>query len=798
MTPADIRAAETGGRLPAFHTSFIGRERESAELLALLERSRLITLVGVGGIGKTRLALEVAREWLDSHPADAWFVDLSQATDRQGVVAALARAVLPESTSSAALLEAAGTVLAQGSGLLVLDNCEHLVEAAAEAVETLLAAAPGLRILATSRIPLGLAQETRYPVPPLGNAAAAVQLFRDRAAAMNRLPGGGDQALIEEVCAHLDGMPLAIELAAASTRALSLEEIRGRLGQALDLFRSPLRTAPDRQRSLRGAIAWSIDLLEPPERELFARLAVFSGGWTLEAAEGICSGDVLPAAVIPATLTTLVDHSLVEFAADSGRYRMLEPVREFAAELLGDAPELRRRHAEWWLEWLSREGARMRRYSPASRRSAAEDDVNIRAAVSWAAGDPGTVELALNLLAAVSAFWAYSGDAEERWAFILRVADSPFAALHVAARALAIVRGSVVGGNGDETDRKKLERIRLELPALIGHPEYDDCRLILARRMAWFGEAEQARELLRDLLEIGNQTEDPWFQAQAHIGLAQAAQHLQDWESHREHAFEARRLSRACGHLGLERFAAGVIADGLLQRGALQEAEEAAQELLSREEWGAPGTFEIMLMANVVILRGNFVSAIPRYKEAIRACLLEGDRYHLSMSLFGLGTAIALAGDTERGYRLLCVALATVDRLGYSMFPREREQVLLGERLVVSRLDAATAARIRSEAAGIGLDDAVSMAFHEPESEPQAAPAALSRPKLPAGLTEREAAILRLLCEGCTNREIAGRLVLSVRTVETHIFNVYTKTNTGGRAAATAWAIANGIYQPPR
>jgi predicted ATPase/class 3 adenylate cyclase len=434
--PADFPAPRTldarPGNLPAQLTSFVGREDETAEAVRLLGQARLLTLTGAGGTGKSRLALHVAERLRPGYRDGAFFADLSTVTDPGLVPSVLARALGVPEAPGRPVLEALCDHLRDRRLLLVVDNFEQVAEAA-PVVEELLAAAPQVRVLVTSRATLALRGEQELMVPPLDlpdprlpdldalGHTEAVRLFVERARAVRpafRLTTENAPA-VAGIAARLDGLPLAIELAATRTKVLAPIQILPRLQRRLTLLTTGARTLPDRQRTLRGAIAWSHDLLPGPERRLFARLSVFAGGWTLESAEAVCDDPEDLGLDVLDGLTSLVDQSLVlrtEPTAGQPRFSMLETIREFGLERLaedGDLEQVRRRHAEHFLglavaaephltgadqgEWLDRCDL---------------EQANLRAALQWAA-DAGQTARAQEAAGALWRFWQQRGHLTE-------------------------------------------------------------------------------------------------------------------------------------------------------------------------------------------------------------------------------------------------------------------------------------------------------------------------------------------------------------------------------------------------
>jgi predicted ATPase/DNA-binding SARP family transcriptional activator len=387
--------------LPTLLTSFVGRERELAEVHRLLDRTRLLTLTGPGGAGKTRLALQAAAARAQHLPGGAWLVDLGALRDPVLVPQAVATTLGVPMPANRPVLDALVAHLAVASGILVvLDTCEHLLDACAHLAEALLAAGPGVRVLATSREPLRCTAEVAWRVPSLAEAPA---LFRERAAAVGADAAGAADDVVEEICWRLDRMPLAIELAAARTGALTVEQIAARLGDSLDVLSAGTRTALTRQQTLRATIDWSHELLTGEERVLFRRLAVFAGGCSLEGAEDVGAGGAIPRRKVADLVARLVDKSLIN--AEDGRFRYVDTIRQFADEQLAAAGErdaVAGRHLDWCLE-LAREHDPLTATGARSLRTLEDDHDNLRVALAFAlAHDP---QAALALATRLWRFW---------------------------------------------------------------------------------------------------------------------------------------------------------------------------------------------------------------------------------------------------------------------------------------------------------------------------------------------------------------------------------------------------------
>jgi predicted ATPase len=622
-------------RLPTPPTPLVGRRLEVAAVCALLRRQevRLVTLTGPGGAGKTRLALAAAAELGPELADGAVFVDLAPVRDPALFGSVLAQA-LGAGEGGDSVDDALAANLRDRSILLLLDNFEQLVPHV-DLVARLLAAAPRLLVLATSRTPLRLAGEHEYPVPPLAlpetatasfeqlAANDAVRLFAARAAAVDPdfQLDEENAAQVAEVCARLDGLPLAIELAAARSKLLPPGTMSRRLDRALDLLVGGAQDLPGRQRTLRATLEWSHGLLDGAERTLFARLAVFAGGWTLESAEAVCGGEGLD---VFETLASLVDESLVRpLRRPTGepRFRMLETIREYAGELLqesGEEEPLRRRHCEHYL-------ARTEAGAEAWHAGADPEDSifpvldeehdNVRAALAWVAGS-GEIELEIRLAVAARWYWALKGHLSEA----RRSFEGVFAHMENApaeARALALVTGAIFPlRQGDTTRAKELLQQSLDLYRELGDEEG------IARATAELGGVAIA-ELDLDRAAVLYGEAVPLFRSQG----------------------QESRLAASLGNLG-----------------------------------------------TIAHMRGDHVRAVEHYQEAIDASRAAGDEDGAAVNLHNLGRSELQLGHTGAGVDALRESLAIARRLGY----REVIAYVLGGFAEVAMIeqDAERAARL--------------------------------------------------------------------------------------------------------
>ena len=473
------------GNLPDRLTSFVGRDTEIEELTALLRDSRLITLTGPGGTGKSSLAIEVARANADAFEGGVWLVVLENVTDAERVAPAIA--------SSLGLFESGGLpateriiqLVAERPTLLVIDNFEHVLSAA-PVIGDLIQAVRSLRVLVTSRAPLRVAAEQEYPVAPLtlpgpidpaagAMRSPAVRLFVDRAQRVR--PGfaltAEDAPAVAEICTRLDGLPLGIELAASRLGLLPPSAIAQRLSQRLDLPGVAARDLPERQRTLQAAIAWSHDLLTEPERRLLSRLSVFAGGCRLDEADTVCGPAQDLGVDVLEGLSTLVDHSLVQPVPgpDGARFRLLETIRMFARERFAehDDADVERRHAEVYLAMAEAAAARLpgREQRTLLARLEAEHD-NLRLALDWAIAN-GEVGLALRFGAGLWRFWQISGHVDEGRERIARIMAMPGAEAPTIERARALeADGGLRYWSGDQPGANDRYVAQLELARALG------------------------------------------------------------------------------------------------------------------------------------------------------------------------------------------------------------------------------------------------------------------------------------------------------------------------------------------
>jgi predicted ATPase/transcriptional regulator with AAA-type ATPase domain len=729
-SPATSAAPAPGGpgtgpavmtALPLPVTSLIGRERELRELALRLATHRVVTLTGTGGIGKTRLALTVGPQLRSICPDGVWFVELASVEDGAFVAQTVATVLgLPEEAPRSPL-EIVTAALAGRRALLILDNCEHLIGACAELAGTLVRACPQLRVLATSRERLNIAGESTFRVPPLVlpdhgahgvedlTRFEAVRLFVERARLVDPDFALTDESApaVVELCRRLDGLPLAIELAAARVRLLSVEQIVARLNDRFRLLTGGGRTTIARQQTLRAALDWSHDLLSPPERTLLRRLSVFAGGFTLEAVEAVCAGSGVEGSQVLDLLAQLVDKSLVivEAAAPFTRYRLLETIWEYGraqAIAAGEVAWLRGRHQAWFLALAEEAELKFRGAEQVAWLDRLETEYdNLQAALSWrdqdGAGDPPRLRLA----AALWRFWEVRGRIREGRGWLEGIlAETGRAAPVARARALNGA-GNLARGLGDYARADEQHAEALALRRAIGDTRGVGISLnnlgVVAHDRARYGAAEA---YFTEAIEARRAAGDQEGSALSLNNLGRARRFQGDYDGAAALCRESLGLYQALAHAwGIAR-ALNSLANSAHYQGDLAQARSLYEESLRlrRHVGDRQGTaVSLNSLALVSVLTGDLEPARRMAEEGLALRRDLGDRRGIGGSLLTLGH-LALAGDdldtAEHLVRESLVIRSELDdRLGIVCCLE-----VLGE-LAVRRAQHARAARLLGAAA---------------------------------------------------------------------------------------------------
>ncbi|MFG2045062.1 BTAD domain-containing putative transcriptional regulator [Dactylosporangium sp. NPDC048998] len=719
--PGAARARPT---LPRPLGVFVGRERERDRLAALLDGQRLVTLVGAAGIGKSRLAIEVARSMTQRFPAGIWFVDLALLTTAELVPQAVADALGVRAEPGVRLLDTVTGALARRRALLILDNCEHLLHACGRLANAVVTASTQPRVLATSRERLGLPSETILPLSPLpvpgpdttwerAAASPAVWLFGARAATARpdfRVTEA-NVGLVRDICHRLDGMPLAIELAASRVAALPLHHIVDRLDHQHRLLDARSEDFPDRHRGLDTAVRWSYDLLTEPEQLLFERLSVFAGGFTLDAAEVIAGDARLPRRSVAALLSGLVSRSLVQLeqiAAERSRYRMLEPLREYARARLahrGEAAATAERHARHHLAWI--EQAERYLYQAGSmpwlERIRAENE-NLRAALRWAFGPDGDARLGARMAALLWHPWDLAGARTEGLHWIdagLRgvSASEPELRMPLLAAATLLRLGL---GEIDTAHALAAEQLRLAHGRADRRWEGD--ALTRMGMIAWTrGDLPAATAHLEQAVDALRAAKDRWREAIALAHLARVQRDTPQLPAAQSTAEAALVVARLVGEDTALGFALDILGSILRQRGRPDRAGAPVEEALAR--YRAIGYREgeasaLQATGGLLLDRGDRDAAGQAFRSALELCMRLGHRGGIAASLDGLAQISLTNGDDVRAAVLFGAAAAQRDLLGGAAPTAKRQ----AQETVQGRLLASLGAEELQQATRRGAD----------------------------------------------------------------------------------------------
>ncbi|WP_307797341.1 ATP-binding protein [Actinomadura barringtoniae] len=752
-----------GTTLPAEMTRFIGRQRELADIEAAFGRSRLVTLCGLGGVGKSRLALRAASALRDRYADGACFVELSALRRPELLARTVAEALRIPDQEAGDPVDVLADRMADCELLLVLDTCEHLVDACALLAEVLLRAAPRLRILATSRESLDVMGEHVFRVAPLeteGEDCDSVALFTDRAVAM--APGfelsDANRAAVARLCRRLDGLPLAIELAAVRLRVMSVEQIDERLGDRFRLL-GTARSGRDRHRTLRATVEWSHDLCDEGERLLWARLSVFPGTFDLTAAERVCADDELPAYDLLDVLGRLVEKSIVLCDPGRGRYRMLDTIRDFGAERLDTlderACELRRRHAVHYRE-LAEQTMRTAagdRQIPLLRALNDEHD-NLRVALEELLSSPATAPEGMALLVSLFQYWLVLGLFGE--------------ARHWYAKSLA--------ANG----RPSADRL-WNLGAA--------CMFAVLQ-----GDLDPARPLLDEGSALVETLDDPLLPGLLAMCTGWMRLQEENLDEAQKLMEQARSVFDEVGYLHPITIANYHLLGAVhCFKGEPQLAMPLCERALeiSREQgdlWNV--SFAIFVRAAAHWLLGEADQAVPDAIESLGIKEEFGDLYGIALCVDLLAACAVSDGDFERAAMLsgnaevMWHAIGAPTQLGPSYLAIR----VAAETVAEQALPADTFAAAKARGARLTTDETLALArgMDGPELAQEAAPEAPAPDVGP--LTRRELEVAGLVAEGLTNREIADRLVIAKRTADSHVEHILAKLGFASRAQVAVWA----------
>ena len=758
--------------LPAELTSFVGRRPELREVKRLLATTRLLTLTGSGGAGKTRLALRAAVELSRGFPDGAWLVSLAPVQDSLLVPQAVFTALRVHDLSAGLSLSSLTGYLAGKRLLLVLDNCEHLLDGCAILATTLLSSCPGLRVLATSRQALGVAGEVRMVVPPMslpepGGISAgqalnsdAVWLLSERATAV--IPGftidAGNAAGVVELCRRLDGIPLALELAAVRLGSLSLDQLNQGLATELSILGDGNRGADARQQTLDATIGWSYRLLDEQERLLWARLSVFAGGFDADAVAEVCSDPQLPAPQIAGVLGALVDKSILtrQLTGSSARYWLLDTLRQYGQQRLRELSEelpTQKRHLHWICTIAQSVGAWDDRQVEAFTRVSRERD-NVWAALDFCAREPAEVAAGATAARHMMTFWACRG---------------PF----------GDVRRVLTDLAGAAPQRSLARAWLLWVAAVMAHREndYTACAAL----------CDASRQIGTELKDVAVVA---WSLLVGAIPLWAEG----DLTGARERLESALALAELMQVEHIELDARSTLCGVLTATGELGRAIELGEQCIAiskrRGELWVRG-FALNYLSQAIWLRGDWVRGEALAREAAVCKHALDDGNGLAIVLETLAWMAAELGRHERAAHLHGAAARVRQETSQTLIAlfhtqHERSESAARHGLGSRAYDAAFA---RGRA--MTIDESVDFAVGVTQ-RPKPAPAGRSQPR--PELTSRQLEVARLITDGLSNKQIAARLFLSERTVETHITNTLNKLGLNSRVQISRWV--DSLNQP--
>ncbi|MBC8136738.1 MAG: tetratricopeptide repeat protein [Fibrella sp.] len=666
--------------LPQQLTSFVGREKEMTEVRSRLGKTHLLTLVGAGGTGKTRLAQQLAADVLDEYPDGVWLVELAPLTNAVLVAQTVAQVLGIKDQPGQTIEKILAENLKSKRLLLLMDNCEHLISACAVFTATLLRSCPDVQVLATSREPLGVAGEQVYRVPSLSlpnpkqkrdataqglNQYESVRLFIDRALSVKPdfAVTNSNAPALAELCHRLDGIPLALELAAARAPVLSVEEINSRLGSRFRLLTGGDRSALPRQQTLRALVDWSYDLLSEQERTLLARLSVFSGGWTLQAAEAVCGFDPIEEFEVLDLLTSLVDKSLVLTEEEGGatRYRMLETLRQYATEKRdgksGVTALLRRRHRGWFLALAEKAESQLRGPDQAEWLSRLETEHdNLRSVLDWGATDADVTDAGtdapgacLRLAGALWRFWYVRGYMVEGREHLARALRQAHGVRTAAAAKVLHGTATMTYAQGDYNEARSLHEESLSIRREVGDEQgIADSLYHLGFIARDQGDYAAARSLYEESLGIHRKLGTRYGIANSLNSLGDLSYAQGDYVTARSQYEESHVISRELGNKhgianSLSSLGSVVEKQGDYAAARSLHEESLAIRLELGDKYGIAGS--IQRLGNLSYAQGDYVAAQSRYEESLAIYRELGNKQGVVISLNNLGDVAHNQGD---------------------------------------------------------------------------------------------------------------------------------------------------------
>ncbi len=822
--------------LPSELTSFIGRTQAIHEVKQLLAQTRLLTLTGAGGIGKTRLALRVASDMLDAFSDGVWWVELAALSDPALLPQAIASVLSVREQPERPLRETLAHTLRHKEVLLVLDNCEHVIAACAALTDALLRACPWLRILATSREALMIQGETVWSVPPLQLPTPTTQFSLEQLAQCETIQllaarikevvpsftlHAHNAQAAAQICQRLDGLPLAIELAAARAKLLAVEQIAARLDDIFYLLTNGQRAAVPRHQTLRAALDWSYELLSEPERVLLRRLSVFVGSFTLEAVEASCTYESVTQTNVLDLLARLIDKSLILVVErekfGQARYRLLEPIRQYGWEQLraaGEETAWRTRQLDYCVTAIEVAAPHLRgadkevwvgRFS--------SDDSNFNAALAWAL-DSNNIEAGLRLVAVLWWYWELRGDFQHsrHWLerMVQRANQTPASNRgpgwqRAYAQAL-LGLGTITWTQGDlEAARSSFEQCIVKAEQVGDRWTYAYALDRLGRVCARQGDLTRARTLYEQSLVIFRALDDTWGISRPLRDLGRLAMSARDYPTATTYLQEALALRRAAGDREGIADAHSSLGDIYWMQGLYEQAERHFTECLAlyRAIGYNDGVAEALQnLGFIALLQRQPEQALTFLREGLRLRYELGEKVGIVLILTSLCSVALTYKDARRAAQLIGAIEVVGLPLDEVLPPQDHFRSSYDRHLAAARaaLTPTTFARYYAEGQALTLEQVVAYALSEPQT-PQAAdaspapPTSQSKPQHFDGLTARQHEVAALIAQGQTNREIAETLVLSEYTVMAHVAHILNKLGFNSRTQIASWALERGLVK---
>lgn len=802
--------------LPVHWTSFIGRERELGEVKYLLSTSRLVTLTGASGCGKTRLALRVAAELTGQYIDGVYWVEFARLTDSALVPQAVAKILNVVEQPGSSLIDTLSDLLEDRQILLVLDNCEHLLGACAQLVEAF-AGCHRIKVLATSREPLGVKGEALYPVLPLALPATpisldeirrveSVQLFIERARSI--LPSFGLTAenaeIVSAICRDLDGIPLAIELASARVNVLSLNQIQERLDRRLDLLVSTTR-AEERHRTLRAAIDWSYDQLSSSEQLLLQRLTPFTAGFTINTAESACAWGEIQREDVLDLLSSLVSKSLIvaeTLQGSEARYRLLVTIRQYAQEKLRAsaewisthdhylacwlrlteevAPKLREKYQQLWFDWLE-----------------TEND-NIRAALAWALEQRRT-EVGLRIAIALFLFWGERAYVREGYTWFEQLLKQADDTVPLAVRVNALTHACFLAGflgDADTATARGQEAVALcEAAGEEGKSQLPFALAGLGAGAKAAGDYQTTYSIGERLIPLYRERGDLYALGILIMINGEMATALGKYKTAHSLLEESLILAHEAGDSFRIAITLHDLGDLARCEGHYAQAQSTYEQSLSLlRELGSVRELPLTLhnLAYIYLHQGDVERAKALFRESLEAQLAQDNREGVLKGLLGLAALASATGLAAESARLYAAAVANGRGNSAILWPPEKIEYEHYIGLARAKLSDADFEAEQATGRALSVEQAIEYGLNLPFGLPKPSQKGIEPLQ---ELSGREREVVALIAQGLSNGEIADELVLSKRTVEHHIANILSRLSFTNRAQIVRWAMENGLTQ---